>query len=284
MEIEIGINDLPKYSPWCKKIMSLEEEQIHYKTPKEVRREYADEKWGEVCNILDKNPKIRLHELESKLFTNNKSPIFFNSKFILMSAWDARQKLYSLYCEKMKPYSKSMQCLVELGAGYGSVILNLLCRNRGGGAKAFSGEYTSSGLKAQSILAGNEGIDITTGECDFYQLTKSPVFRAAKHGVVFTSWAAAYVPAMTQAFVDYFLEFEPQYVIHFEPCYEFYSMDTLHGQMCRRYMQLNDYNRNLMKILREAEQTNKIEIMHIEKNFWGANPFSPISMIVWKPV
>lgn len=282
--MEIEINNLPLYSPWCARIIGLEQENIHYKTPEEVKREYADEKWKEVCSLLEESPGIRLYELESKLFGNDMIVTYFDNKLLLMKAWSARKKLYSLYFERMKPYFAKMHCLVELGAGYGSVIMNLLLRVPEEKRKVYSGEYTSSGLKAQSILARNEGLSIATGECDFFSLKKAPVFLEAKHGVVFTSWAVAYVPLLTPSFVDYFLEFEPQYVIHFEPCYNLFSMDTLHGQMCRRYMQLNDYNRNLVEILCEAQRNKKIDIVYVEKNFYGTNPLAPVSMIVWKPI
>ncbi len=284
MEKEININDLPIYSPWCAEIMGGEEKGVHYKNPQQVQREYNEEKWKAICNILEKEPQIRLSELEDKVFGDELIPAYLNEKFILVEEKEERKKLYEFYLGKMTPFLLDMECLVELGSGYGSIILNLASRASLGGAKLFSGEYTANGLRAQERLARNEGIDIALGECDFFSLTKSSIFNAAKNGVVFTSWALAYVPQLTSSIIDWFSEFQPQYVIHFEPCYEYYSLESLHGLMCRRYMQINDYNRNLVSVLKEAETKKRIKIEYIGKNLWGSNPFAPISMIVWKPL
>ncbi len=284
MDQELAINDLPRYASWCAKIMGLEEGSVHRKTPKEIQREYNDEKWNTICKIIEKEPGIRLHELENQLIGNEVIAAYLHNNFVLIPANEERKKLYTFYFEKMKPFFQNAECLVELGSGYGSVILNLLRNVHGWEMHAFSGEYTKNGLRAQAQLANNEGLDITLGACDFFSMTKSDVFNEAKNGVVFTSWALAYVSLLTSSLIDFFAGFHPKHVIHFEPCYEYYSMETLHGQLCRRYMQLNDYNQNLVSILREAEKENRIKIEHVEENVWGSNPLAPISMIVWTPI
>ena len=43
-------------------------------------------------------------------------------------------------------------------------------------------------------------------------------------------------------------------MIHIEPCYEHCEGKTLLGLMRRRYIQVNDYNTNLVTVLREQSE------------------------------
>ena len=52
--------------------------------------------------------------------------------------------------------------------------------------------------------------------------------------------------------------------------------------MCRKYIKMNDYNTNLLTILKKAEKAGRIEIIEEKKNVIGSNPFLPISIIAWR--
>ena len=52
--------------------------------------------------------------------------------------------------------------------------------------------------------------------------------------------------------------------------------------MCKKYIEINDYNRNLYSQLIKAQKNKKIELK-IKKNVIGSNPFLPISIIEWSP-
>ena len=43
---EISLNELPMYTDWVKKLLSLDEFEIRYKSKREIQREFEDEKWG----------------------------------------------------------------------------------------------------------------------------------------------------------------------------------------------------------------------------------------------
>ena len=51
--------------------------------------------------------------------------------------------------------------------------------------------------------------------------------------------------------------------------------------MCKRYIELNDYNKNMISIFNDAQEKGKIELEIIE-NIIGGNPFLPISIIKWR--
>ena len=91
-----------------------------------------------------------------------------------------------------------------------------------------------------------------------------------------------YIPLLEERFVDYIGRIKPRYCIHFEPCYEYQDGSTVHGLLCKKYIEVNDYNRNLVQVLQQAQQAGKIRIIEVQKNIFGNNPLLPISAVVWQ--
>ena len=87
---------------------------------------------------------------------------------------------------------------------------------------------------------------------------------------------------MPYALIDYIRKLQPKYCIHFEPCYEYHDSNTIYGLLCKKYIEVNDYNRNLIVILRQAQKDGKIKILEQQKNVLGSNPLFPFSVIVWE--
>jgi len=52
----------------------------------------------------------------------------------------------------------------------------------------------------------------------------------------------------------------------------------------RRYIEINDYNRNLVTLLQEHETKGTLKILKEERSLFGNNPLLPISVIAWKPI
>ena len=53
--------------------------------------------------------------------------------------------------------------------------------------------------------------------------------------------------------------------------------------MRRRYIELNDYNRNLLGLLRSFEKVGQIRLLEHRPCVFGGQPFNPTSIIVWSP-
>ena len=53
--------------------------------------------------------------------------------------------------------------------------------------------------------------------------------------------------------------------------------------MCRRYIDINDYNKNLLSSILDYELKGKCKILSIQKKVLSYNPFLPISIIEWIP-
>ena len=68
-------------------------------------------------------------------------------------------------------------------------------------------------------------------------------------------------------------------VIHLEPAYALYDDGSLLGLMRRRYIEINDYNRDLVSTLKDRRD---VKIMQLEPNIVGWNQFNSLALIEWR--
>jgi hypothetical protein len=70
--------------------------------------------------------------------------------------------------------------------------------------------------------------------------------------------------------------------VHFEPCYEHFDELSLTGALRRRYVEVNDYNRNLVSLLHRHAASNVIAILEETRAVMGVNPLLPVSIVAWR--
>jgi hypothetical protein len=280
--VRITIDDLPKYSPWPKRLLSQDPFAVRNKTEKEVLREFQDEKWGSLLEKVRARKSPTLAELE-KIYTDTAavSPCYDDGNFYLATWQQMQDRHVDLYAEFLGPHVAGASCLVELGAGYGSKLLGIAAREGFSDLPLFAGEYTQSGRELISILAKSMNKPVAIGHCDFRTLTIEGM-SIPEDAVIFTSYAALYVPLLSAGFVDLLARLKPRAVVHFEPCYEHYQESSFHGLMCKRYIELNDYTRNLAGIIEQGRSQTGLSV-RTTRNILGNNPFLPISVIEWAP-
>jgi hypothetical protein len=278
------INDLPRFSPWPALLLGSEPCLKRYKTPEEVTREYEYDKWGPLLNKVQMAEKIiSLEEVDNWIFEDlQPSLCWIKNRLELLSPHDAHRQYLSLVCDTLKPFMPATS-LVELGAGYGSVIIALAQFSDFAGTPIIAGEYTTSGMQLLKYLARSQNLAIEVGHCDF---ASAQVFNFVipRNSVIFTSYAAAYVSKLSANFIKCLCKCKPNFVIHFEPCYEHCDQNTLLGLMRRRYIEVNDYNTNLIKLLHEQQEEGNIKIIKEEPTVFGNNPLLSVSAIIWKPM
>ena len=280
--VPITLNDLPKYTDWPKRLLSLESSDVKHKTEKEVLREYQDEKWGGLLKRVRALSTPTLLSVEQAHVDFSTSfPCYEAGVFFLANHRQILDKHLDLYAEVLRPHLKGASCFVELGAGFGSKLFGLAQREDFSNLPLVAGEYTQSGRDLISILAEASRKPVAIGHCDFRKMIIKDI-SIPDNAVIFTSYAVHYVPELSTDFVGFLSRLKPQAVVHFEPCYEHYDMDSLHGMMCRRYIELNDYTRNLVAVI-EAGRNHEGISVRIRKNVLGSNPFLPISVIEWAP-
>lgn len=280
---EISLNDLPRYSQVPSRILDQVVSQVKAKTPVEVTREFDLEKWQEVRNWIDAEPSIRYTEVDARRLGHiGPQPFFQNSRFYLLPLVEAHAQHVALCASAMSAYAAGATALVELGAGYGSTILGVHHTAGFPDLPLYAAEYSLVGVGTIRDLARNSGLTITAGKCDFYASAIDNL-NIPPGSIIFTSYAAHYVPQLTTGFFRMISALRPAAVFHFEPCLEHYLVDTIHGLMCRRYVQMNDYNRNLVSLLHSQQEQGILEILDERPSVIGANPLLPISVLGWKP-
>lgn len=280
---DFTVNDLPSFSPWPARLLGLEPWEQKHKTPEEVIREYEHEKWGLLLEKITKTGEKVTVEIIDELINENNSPTIRNidDKLELLPPLDAHMKYLDFVDGVLKTYL-SATAIVELGAGYGSVILALAKRIPFSKKPIVAGEYTSSGIELIKHIAHAEHLEVEVGHCDF----ASPAvldFPIPENAVIFTSFATHYVPELSADFIKALSAHNPRAVVHIEPCYE-HCDNTLLGLMRRRYIEVNDYNTNLVTLLHDQQERHLIKILDERPTVFGMNPLLAASVLVWEPM
>jgi hypothetical protein len=279
--MEIHLNDLPKY---CNKIDKLLNNDFFRlkKDIESVNREFNDDKWADILSTIKKLPGISIKELDKILMKNDKKDVYYEKfKFYYLSDLEINNKIIDYQISIIrKNISGCEKKIIELGAGYGSKLLNVGLENDFHGFSLFAGELTNNGKKLIKALSSNDDLEVNVFGCNLETgyLSETP---NTSNGLIFTSYAAHYADKLDLDFFKIFRKLGAGRVLHFEPIYELHDTHTLHGYICRKYIESNGYTKNLLSILREGESRNICKILSIDANVMG-HATLPISTVAWE--
>ena len=280
---KLTMDELPDWSSWPARMLSIEPFDIMHKTSEAIIREFGVDKWGALLKFFSGKDKFALADVETmEQDPSELIPCFQRELgFYLAMVKQASNQQIDLYRDTLSPHAGAASCLVELGAGYGSKILALSEKAPFDKLPLFAAEYTQSGCDLIELIAQKTNKQVQVGQCDFDKLYVNGL-EIPEDSIIFTSYSVHYVPSLSKGFVNFISKFKPKVVVHFEPCYELYDSQTLHGLMCKRYMELNGYTKNIAS----AIEIGCKEIganFETEHNVFGSNPFLPLSVIKWTP-
>jgi hypothetical protein len=279
MKKKIDFNDLPKHSEWPARLLGAKTFQQHKRNTSEVLREYDVEKWGAVLAWLQTHTDFTDTDLLLQQGINPQENILYmcGDDYFTSSAQDVMSQYNQLLIDILTPYNPKN--IVELGCGLGDKLVNVI--NSLNPIVSYGGEFTDSGVSCGKLLAARHGITTQFNKFDYY--TPSTLHSIPTNALVYTSHSIEQIPYLPDSFIEELILHSPQCVIHFEPCYEDQNSDTLIGLMRRKYTELNDYNRNLVGLLRSFEERGKLKILEHKLNVFSDTPFNPTSIIIWKP-
>ncbi len=277
------MDELASCSPWPARILSIDPFEIKHKTPEAIIREFGDDKWGALLKFFADKNDFTLADVEAKEQNLDELIPCYERElgFYLASAREANSQQIDHYWDTLSLYADEASCLVELGAGYGSKIFALSEIAPLNKLPLYAAEYTQSGCDLIKLIAQKTNKQVQVGHCDFDKLSVSGI-EIPENSIIFTSYSVHYVPKLRNRFVDFISKFKPRVVVHFEPCYEYFDSQTLHGLMCMRYMQLNGYTQNIASVIQAGCQEIGATF-EAERNLFGSNPFLPHSVIKWRP-
>ena len=277
MQDKFTVNDLPLYNPWVKKLLGLEEFIPKIKNEKELEREYENEKWGVLLKKTEESEiACSIENVDSIAFDGNSETFsFYNDELLKSTYGELHKKYIELVYATVSPYLPA-PAIVELGSGYGTVILNL-AKYLKKDQSLIAAEFAASGVKIIRRIADFENFNLKAGSCNFYDLNLDDLNIPAG-SIIFTSFATTCIPELPNTFLDALLATNPKLVIHFEALYE-HCDDDLFGLLRKKYIMVNDYNKNLLTLV---DNHPNITITERILPIIGINPLLCASILHWK--
>jgi len=277
---QIGIDELSSYSPWVERLLGVAPFQKLERNIAKIDAEYDKDKYAKLRQFYKQNPGIDIDELkrvaDGNLLPDEEVCISRGDELFLVSAAEAQWLARQTIVDSLQPYMAKSPVVIELGCGYG---YNLgVLREIAPNCSFIGADYSSNAVAlASELFKGYPEIIFTT--FNFYD-EDWPFFDDFDgKALVFTNHAIEQMPS-AKSVMEAFLKYRQKIagVIHLEPAFEFNDADSKLGLMRRGYTLMNDYNRDLFTVIREAGA----KILKTEKDVFGHNPLNPTSIIAWQ--
>lgn len=252
------------------------------KNSEQLFREYEVEKWSsELARIK------RIASSESMLLDEIFTPV---SKETCVRIFDSLYETDSLTARRffidclallVSEIVSDVSCVVDIGSGTGATLLPLLARIDHKEVPIFATDISPSGLSALSHISKIRGMNIETFVHDFvngFELNRS----IPTEGLYITSFSLSCLPFIPQTFFEDLLALDPSYILHIEAVYEKLNTEKDYDNYSQRYIEWNDYNRNLFSGVESAiDMYPGYEMKYISPTFFGQNPLFPLTIILW---
>jgi hypothetical protein len=278
---EIAVDDLPRWTNWPARMLGLESFVPPVRTTEKIAQEYGQEKWKSMLEAFEKSGRTldptALRAMYYALGGDAPRAAVYRGKLVAARTPTIMQWYDDLLAEWMGPVIGKTRTIVELGAGFGHVLWSL--RQRFPGKLYRGGEYTESAVKLANLLYAKHP-DISVEHFNFYDSDYDVLGKAEGPVVVLTSQAIEQIPDC-RCIIDALAKHKSKVaaVFHMEPAYDLQTPTTLVGQMRRRYLEINDYNRNLFGTLKSRAD---IRIVKLEQDVIGWNPFNCLGIVHWE--
>lgn len=278
----IPLQELPKWSPWPARLLGQAEWKVPERTVAKVDSEYDKDEYLRCLTWAEKQTSpittddvrhVEFRIAERKSFCVSQKENLFEIPADRIISLDEE-----IIAEAMAPLMSEVDTVVELGCGYG---INLWALSKHFPEKKyFGGEYSQNAVKLAGMLYKDHP-NIQVQSLNFYDsaydvLEKckgSRVLLFTRHAIEQLPTAAPLFNALTQYFDRIAVG------VHLEVAAANYT-DTLFGLMRKRYIEINDYNRDLLQILQSRAD---IVVEKNEPDIVGVSPLNPTSHIVWRP-
>lgn len=278
---EIPLNELPRWSVWPARLLGNEPFKAQVRTTDKVADEYGKDKWQAALDAFtESGGKLEAPELRRQYYARDggaQRAAVYRGKIVAAYAPEISDWYDDLFAEWMQPSIAKARTVVELGAGFGQVLWAL--RQRFPGKLWRGGEYTDSAVELASRLYAPHP-DISVEHVNFYDKSYAVIEKAEGPIVVYTSQALEQIPDCSGV-IETLGKYRDKIaaVFHLEPAFGLQDGETVLGLMRRRYLEINDYNRNLVDVLKAHPD---VRILRMEKDVIGWNAFNSLGMIHWE--
>ena len=278
---EISINDLPNWSQWPARLLGVETFKAVERNLAKIHSEYSEDKWQKCLDAYtDSGGTMDAHDLRRLYYDLSSAKLrasVQHGRLVGATNNDIMTRYDNILTAAMAPALKTAGTVVELGSSFGHIMWML--RQSFPGPTYRGGDFADSAVALAAKLYAQTP-DISVEKFDFYAPSYDLIEKSKGPVIVITSQALEQVP-QSAGVIDTLYKYRNKInrVFHLEPAYALYDDDTLLGLMRRRYIEINDYNRDLVSTLKDRKD---IEIMRLEPNIVGWNPFNSLALIEWR--
>lgn len=280
---QITLNELTCYGDWLPYLLGLKSlSKALDKNPESIVREYNVDKWGTLLKSIKLLKYPNIDAVNSIIIKKEVLPFYFEDNLYTANSKFIYEFQFNLIKNELKKNIRQYGHLVELGAGYGSVILKLADLEEFKDMGFTACEFTDSGVECMKLIASTLNSAIEIGYCDLSDLTLKQ-YNIPEDAVFMTCWTMACLKGFSRSTLNEIISHNPSVVIHIEPTFEHWSNNSLLEMLWKRYTQLNDYNQTYLSDLQNYESEGLIKIVEQKKNIFGGNPLFPFSIVKWIP-
>ncbi len=278
---DIAVNELPSWSSWPARLIGTETFKAVERNLEKIHSEYSLDKWQKCLDAFEaSNGSMTPDDLRRFYYDLSSTKLRASVKDgRLLAATNG--DVMGWYDEKLTaaiaPFMASAKTLVELGSSFGHIMWML--RKSFPNVAFRGGDFADSAVAlASKLYALHPGVSVQ--KFDFYADRYDLLEQAEGPVVVITSQALEQVPK-SAGVVEALSRYRGKIacVVHLEPAYSLYDDGTLLGLMRRRYIEVNDYNRDLIPTLQSRKD---VEILRLEPHSVGWNPFNSLALVVWR--
>ncbi|MDY6937244.1 MAG: hypothetical protein SWY16_06215 [Cyanobacteriota bacterium] len=253
-------------NPWTRRILGIEPFSKK-RDLEQVEREYNQDKYGPLLEFEfdDIEQYVSKGYELSGVREDSPTTVSFGDEIFETDLKIVRSIYYSLLSSTIAKYKPQRICELGCGFGYNLAYLKQIC------SEVYGGEYSKNAVKLGSRL----GLDLQVFnyyDLDSYQMIREGSLVLTVHSIEQIPSADSFVRGLEQH------RDKIDLAINFEPCV-LSDRHSLLGLFRNRYMELNDYNRDLAQTLHERDD---IEILEYKPDIMGLNPLNSTHLFVWK--
>jgi hypothetical protein len=265
------------------------------RTREQVEREYGQEKWPQVAREIDAEiaaePGAGLACILSRVSRaqwQGEDP-HATRRFVLdgnvietspsAAFGAARGTVLDLIAEAC---SDETDLVVELGSGWGHLLLSAWVAGGPRRALYAAAEYTRAGRQAAATLAGlDPALEFRALAFDYHEPSLDGL-GDREHAVLFSAHSIEQIPEVKPALFEAIRSVANRVTcLHFEPVG--FQVAGYAGQgSSRAYAERHDYNRNLVEALEDEAGAGKLEIDFVRTDVFGLNPENSTTIVRWR--
>lgn len=230
--------DLASINPMFHELEGLKIESVRARTKEDTHAEYDKSKWGELRDFASHHfDSLTIDDLDRHFLGNQPVVFSIGNQLYKGSAFAARKLSNQLVFDYLDAI-ENIETLVEIGAGYGSVLLGYQKHGiKSGYVRRFIGtDFSEAALALMEKIGEPRRTEVT-----LHDFSAPSDIIIPEKSVIISHMALMMIPKLSAQTIDTLLASKPRLVIHFETIWEGFTQDVL-GESQKKYLNLCGYN------------------------------------------